>query len=90
MSDSNTFIAFAISVCRFTLFKQWKIGYSKLINIIGGSTFGVLCIHANSDSVRNWLWKAVFDVEGHYTFSSMRLVVYFIVCTVLILPAALC
>lgn len=84
VSDSNTFIAFAISVCSFMLFKQWNIGYSKLINIIGGSTFGVLCIHANSDSMRNWLWKVVVDVEGHYTLSSMRLVVYSIVCTVLI------
>ena len=84
VSDSNTFIAFAISVCSFMLFKQWNIGYSKLINIIGGSTFGVLCIHGNSDSMRNWLWKVVFDVEGHYTLSGMRLIVYSIVCTVLI------
>ena len=76
VSDSNTFIAFAISVCSFMLFKQWNIGYSKSINIIGGSTFGVLCIHTNSDSMKNWLWKAVFDVEGHYTLSSIRLVVY--------------
>lgn len=66
------------------LFKQWDIGYSKLINIIVGNTFGVLCIHANSDSMRNWLWKVVFDVEGHYTLSSMRLIVYSIVCAVLV------
>jgi hypothetical protein len=84
VSDSNTFIAFAISVCSFMLFKRWNIGYSKLINIIGGSTFGVLCIHANSDSMRNWLWKVIFDVEGHYTLPSMRLIAYSIVCTVLI------
>ena len=84
VSDSNTFIAFAISVCSFMLFKQWNIGYSKLINIIGGSTFGVLCIHANSDSMRKWLWKDVFDVEGHYILPSIRFVVYSLACTVLI------
>ena len=84
VSDSNTFIAFAISVCSFMLFKQWNIGYNKLINTIGGSTFGVLCIHANSNTMRKWLWKTVLDVEGHYNLSGMRLVVYSIACTILI------
>ena len=66
------------------LFKQWNIGYNKLINTIGGSTFGVLCIHANSNTMRKWLWKTVLDVEGHYNLSGMRLVVYSIACTILI------
>ena len=34
--------------------------------------------------MRNWLWKVIFDVEGHYTLPSMRLIAYSIVCTVLI------
>lgn len=58
VSDSNTVLALAISICSFMCFKNLKIGYSKLINTIGGSTFGVLLIHANSDVMREWLWKS--------------------------------
>ncbi len=33
---------------------------SRFINIIGAGTFGVLLIHANSETMRNWLWHDVF------------------------------
>ena len=33
------------------------MGYSKFINTVAQSTFGVLLIHANSDAMRQWLWK---------------------------------
>lgn len=34
--------------------------------MIAASTFGVLLIHANSDTMRQWLWKDVLDNVGHY------------------------
>lgn len=42
------------------------MSYNKVINTIASSTFGVLCIHANSDDMRHWLWKDVVDCMGHY------------------------
>lgn len=48
-------------------FKNVNIPYNKYINIIGASTFGVLLIHANSDTMRRWLWKDMLDNAGHYT-----------------------
>lgn len=47
-------------------FKDLKIRHSKLINAVGGSTFGVLLIHANSDTMRKWLWKDVLNNVGWY------------------------
>ena len=82
VSDSNTFFALAISICSFMYFKNLKIGYSKLINTIGGSTFGVLCIHANSDVMREWLWKSFLNVSNAYDFAFVKLVL-FSVCSVL-------
>lgn len=66
VSGSNTFLALAISICSFMYFKNLKIRYSKLINIIGGSTFGVLCIHANSDTMITWLWRNLLNVSDAY------------------------
>ncbi len=91
VSDSNTFIAFMIGVCSFMFFKKLKIKYNKVINIIGGSTFGVLCIHANSNTMRQWLWKTILDVKGHYEIQSYKLIIYsfasvftvFVVCVVI-------
>ena len=74
VSDSNTFLAFAIGFCSFMFFKDLKIKQSRTINTIGGSTFGVLCIHANSDTMRKWLWGTVLNVKGAYSLPFGNLV----------------
>lgn len=40
--------------------------YHKWINTIAASTFGVLLIHANSDTMRQWLWKDMVDCSGAF------------------------
>lgn len=86
VTDSNTFLAVMVGVFAFLYFKNIKIPYSKFINTIGASTFGVLLIHAHSDAMRQWLWKDILDVVGHYNdklmpFYSIGCVVcIFIVC----------
>ena len=91
VSDSNTFLAFAISACSFMYFKGLKIKRNRLINAIGGSTFGVLCIHANSMTMINWLWEDFLDVNAKYqlplgelvTFSIITVIGVFTVCTLI-------
>lgn len=66
VSDSNTFLAVFLGVSSFLFFKNIKIPYHKLINTLAASTFGVLCIHANSDAMRNWLWRDFLNTTGFY------------------------
>jgi hypothetical protein len=56
ISDSNAFLAVISSILLFIGFKNIHIEQSKIINTIASSTFGVLLIHANSDTMRRWLW----------------------------------
>ena len=91
VSDSNKFFAVAIAVCSFLWFKNMNLKYSKVINAIGAATFGVLLIHANSNAMRQWLWKDTLDVVGHYTLPIGGLVLYsfgvvlavFIICNLI-------
>lgn len=91
VSDSNKFFAVLVAISSFLWFKNMNVSYSKLINTIGASTFGVLLIHANSDAMRQWLWKDTVDCVGHYNLSPMQLVFYilssvviiFFVCTII-------
>lgn len=91
VSDSNTFLAFAVGFCSFMLFKDLKIKQSRLINTIGGSTFGVLCIHANSNTMRKWLWGTILNVKGAYSlpfgnlvlFSFISIIVVFAICSLI-------
>lgn len=91
LSDSNKIFAVAIAVTTFLWFKNMNISYSKLINTIGGSTFGVLLIHANSDAMRQWLWKDTVDCVGHYNmpfwqfagFSIGVVLAIFFICTII-------
>lgn len=73
VSDSNAIFAVIVSVCSFMYFKDLPIKQSKLINTISASTFGVLCIHANSDTMRQWLWKDVVDCVGQYSSEQLVL-----------------
>ena len=91
VTDSNTFLAFAFGVCSFMYFKNLKLKNNYIINSVAGSTFGVLCIHANSDAMRAWLWGEVLNIPGAYDLSGLMLIIYaigsvvgiFAVCTVI-------
>lgn len=57
--DSNTLLAYLTGICSFLYFRNLKLKYSRFINTVAASTFGVLLIHANSDAMRRFLWKDV-------------------------------
>lgn len=86
VADSNKLMAVITAVCSFMYFKDLKIGYSKLINSIGGSTFGVLLIHANSDMMRRWLWRDTLNNAGQYGTDTLYMhaflsvIIIFMVC----------
>lgn len=69
LSDSNQLLGLAIAVSTFMWFKSMKIEYSKLINTIAASAFGVFLIHTRGDVMRQWLWKDTVDCVGHYDIS---------------------
>lgn len=66
LSDSNAIMAITTAVTSFMFFKKLHIPYNKCINRIGASTFGVLLIHANSDTMRHWLWIDIINCVNHY------------------------
>ena len=84
VSDSNKIFAVAVAVSSFLWFKNIDLRYNRLINIAGASTFGVLLIHANSDAMRQWLWKDVVDCVGHYYLPPFQMICYFTFCVILI------
>ena len=57
VADSNALFALTTAIFAFLFFKNLNIKHSKIINTISASAFGVLLIHASSDSMRQWLWK---------------------------------
>lgn len=66
VQDCNKFFAVIVSICSFLWFKNMNIRYNRTINTLGAGTFGVFLIHANSDTMRTWLWKDTIDSLGHY------------------------
>lgn len=86
VADSNHIMAVITALCSFMFFKDLKIGYNKLINMVGASTFGVLLIHANSDTMRQWLWQDLLDNAGQYGSSALyahsilSVIAIFIIC----------
>ncbi|MBE6903158.1 MAG: acyltransferase [Ruminococcaceae bacterium] len=89
VTDSNTFLAVLTGLSSFMLFKNIKIKYNKFINTVSATTFGILLIHANSDAMRQWLWKDLFNNVGMYGSSIMPIhaissvIIVFVVCSLL-------
>lgn len=84
VTDSNKIIPIFTAVASFMYFKDLKIPQSKLINMVGGVTFGVFLIHTNSDAMRQWLWKETVDCVGHFTSSLLWTLGYAIISVLLI------
>ena len=89
MADSNKILAFLTALSAFCFFKNLNIKNSKFINTVAASTFGVLLIHANSDAMRQWLWKDTLNNVGMYDSNLIYLHAFasvigvFVVCTII-------
>ena len=90
VADSNKILAVITSLTWFLFFKNLNIKQSKVINLIASTTFGVLLIHANSDTMRRWLWKDLLNVEGFYSKDNwvylhvfLSVIGIFIVCSLI-------
>ena len=89
VQDSNTLLAVLIGISTFLFFKNLKMKYHPLINRISATCFGVLLIHANSDTMRRWLWKDVLDNVGMYNSSllflhfALSVLGVFVICSVI-------
>ncbi len=89
VSDSNKILAVSTAVCAFLFFKNLKLKYHAAINTIASSSFGVLLIHANSDTMRQWLWGDLLKVAQAYhtryfvLHAVLSVIGVFLVCTVI-------
>lgn len=67
VADSNHILALLLAVSSFMWFKNMNIRQSKIINLIGASTFGVFLIHTRGAEMRHWLWYDFIDAGAHYS-----------------------
>lgn len=79
LHDCNGIMAVVVAVCSFMWFKNLRIKQSRVINTIAASCFGVLLIHANSGTMRQWLWFDVANVQdafrgGHFAETEVLVV----------------
>lgn len=88
VSDSNHIMAVITSVCLFMYFKDLQIKNSAFINKVASCMFGVLLIHANSDTMRQWLWRDTFNNVGWFAtdyavlHALISVILVFIICIV--------
>lgn len=89
VSDSNKVLAVMLALSAFMFFKSVKLKNNRFINTVAASAFGVLLIHANSDTMRKWLWQSVFDNVGMYDsnwlvfHAVVSVIAIYIICTVI-------
>ena len=89
MSESSKPLPLLTGIMAFVFFKKLRLPFLPLVNIMGGSTFGVLLIHANSDTMRKWLWRDflhnvdMYDSPWLVAHAVGSVLAIFIVCIVI-------
>ena len=89
MADSNKILPLATAISSFMLFKNLRIKYNPIINTIASTCFGVFLIHANSDTMRRWLWQDLlhnvhmYNSECYIIHAFIAVSGVFIVCSIL-------
>lgn len=89
VSNAHKLLGVLLAITSFQFFRHLKVPTSRVINTIASSIFGVLLIHANSATMRQWLWRDFLDIRGHYEwewlplYSTICVVAIFLVCTAL-------
>ena len=72
--DANKIEAVLSSVLLFVTFKNLNIGYSKVINIIAKTTFGVFLIHSDNSVFRHFIWNNLLHVDTYYSLPLFTLI----------------
>ena len=88
INSANKFMAITTAVSLFILFKNIRLPYVKFINTCASATFGVLLIHANSDTMRYFLWRDIIKATEQYmqggailfVKASISVLIIYIVC----------
>ena len=80
--DSHKFVAVITGVSLFLVFHNFKIKYCKLINLLGGSTLGVLMLHSDNIAVMHFWWDRVWEMKSYYSCEYLLLVPYLIAVSV--------
>lgn len=85
VADSNKILAIFTAIFMFLFAKSINIGSNKFINLLSASTFGVLMIHANSNTMRKWLWQDVCkNVEIFTSSTFLQFIFHAVVCTLVV------
>lgn len=69
ITNSNKILVFIMAISLFLVFKNINVRSNKIINVLGASSFGVLLIHANSNTMRQWLWKDLLNNTDYFNSS---------------------
>ena len=84
----NKLTTLLISLFLFLTFKNMKIKYSKVINIIGSATFGIYLIH-DSEYARTFLWHTIFKTVSYSNtyilipYSLLVILIVFVGCLII-------
>jgi peptidoglycan/LPS O-acetylase OafA/YrhL len=87
--ESNKITILFCAITLFMYFRNLKINYSKFINVVASSCFGVFLIHANCSQMRDFIWKQILPNTDMYSSSLFfmhmmgKVICIYIICTML-------
>lgn len=86
VNDENRILAILSAVAFFIVFKNIEMKSNRIINVCASATFGIFLIHANSDTMRHFLWTDILHNGDYFTsnylwlHALLSLIAVYLVC----------
>ena len=78
----NDLLKVITAIYIFCTFRELKLKQNKIINLIGGCTFGIYLIH-NNRTFKHYMWFELFNTQSY--IESLYLPLYCLSCVVILL-----
>ena len=80
----NSVVVFALSVALISFFSTLKPFYSRALNTVAGSCFGIYLIHDNK-FFKDFMWREIFKTSGFE--NSNYMILHMFSCAIIIFAA---
>lgn len=85
IQTTNSPYMLLIALMVFYIFKNLRLNYNSLVNILGKYTAGAYLLHGGASFIKDYLWDGLFKVDIFYYLNPIIYMCHYAICILSIL-----
>lgn len=80
IQTTNSPYMLLIALMVFYIFKNLRLNYNSLVNILGKYSVGAYLLHGGASFIKDYLWDGLFKVDIFYYLNPIIYMCYYAIC----------